>query len=156
MQQNSKIMRSTAPLAELQTAIDPLFWLALSGMLAALSLTAVFVSMLPVLQEVARAARSTEKLCDTLRQELPPTLEALRLAGSEVNELTDDMNAGIRTATDVARQVNRSVDTVRERAADVKRGTRGVFVGMRAAWTTWARYGNGSAPRRNVRAGDRS
>lgn len=148
-------MRSPAALTELQAAIDPLFWLAVSSMLVALSLTAVLVSLLPVLQEVARAARSTEKLCDTLRQEFPPTLEALRLASLEVNELTDDMNEGIKNATDVARQVNRSVDTVRDRAAGVRRGTRGVLVGMRAALSAWTNYNNGTLAERNARAGDR-
>ena len=148
-------MRSLAALSQFQAAIDPLFWLALSGMLVALSLTAVLVSMLPVLQEISRAARSAEKLCDTLRQEFPPTLEALRLASLEVNELTDDMNEGIKNAADVARQVNRSVDTVRDRAAGVKRGTRGVLAGMRAAMATWASYNNDSLSRSNVRAGNR-
>lgn len=134
-------MQSITNLDELQTAIDPLFWLTLSGVLVALSLTAVLVAALPVLQEVARAARSAEKLCDTLQRDFPPALEALRLASLEVNELTDDMNDGLKNASDVARQVNRSVDTVRDRAAGVRRGTRGVMAGVRAAWSVWQRSG---------------
>ena len=50
---------------------------------------------IPTLQEVARAARSAEKLFDTLNREFPPTLEAIRLTGQEVGELTDDLNQGI-------------------------------------------------------------
>ncbi|MEO0949002.1 MAG: hypothetical protein AAFY11_12825 [Cyanobacteria bacterium J06641_5] len=134
-------MQSITNLDELQNTIDPLFWLTLSGVLVALSLTAVLVAALPVLQEVARAARSAEKLCDTLQRDFPPALEALRLASLEVNELTDDMNDGIKSASDVARQVNRSVDTVRDRAAGVRRGTRGIMAGVRAAWSVWQRSG---------------
>ena len=134
-------MQSITNLNELQAAIDPLFWLTLSGILVALSLAAVLVAALPVLQEIARAARSAEKLCDTLQRDFPPTLEALRLASLEVNELTDDMNEGIKNASDVARQVNHSVDTVRNRAAGVQRGTRGVVAGVRAAWSAWQKSG---------------
>lgn len=54
--------------------IDPLFWLGLSILLVAVSLTAVLVAALPALQEIAKAARSIEKLADTLSRELPPTL----------------------------------------------------------------------------------
>jgi hypothetical protein len=57
--------------------IDPLFWLGLSLLLVATSLTAVLVAAIPALQELARAARSAEKLFDTLSRELPPTLEAV-------------------------------------------------------------------------------
>jgi len=60
---------------------DPLFWLGLSLLLVAVSLTAVLVVAIPTLMELSRAARSAEKLFDTLGRELPPTLEALRLTG---------------------------------------------------------------------------
>ncbi|MEM7581337.1 MAG: DUF948 domain-containing protein, partial [Cyanobacteria bacterium P01_A01_bin.80] len=60
---------------------EPLFWLGLSILLVAVSLTALLVAAIPALQEVARAARSAEKLFDTLSRELPPTLEAVRLTG---------------------------------------------------------------------------
>jgi hypothetical protein len=38
--------------------IDPLFWLGLSILLVAASLTAVLVAAIPALQELAHAARS--------------------------------------------------------------------------------------------------
>ena len=41
---------------------EPLFWLGLSILLVAVSLTALLVAAIPALQEVARAARSAEKL----------------------------------------------------------------------------------------------
>lgn len=76
------------------SAIDPLFWLGLSILLVAVSLTAVLIAALPAFQELARAARSAEKLFDTLQREFPPTLEAIRLTGMEINELTEDLNEG--------------------------------------------------------------
>ncbi|MBC6418884.1 MAG: hypothetical protein GDA44_08905, partial [Prochloron sp. SP5CPC1] len=53
------------------SAIDPLFWLGLSILLVAVSLTAVLIAALPAFQELARAARSAEKLFDTLQREFP-------------------------------------------------------------------------------------
>ena len=67
--------------------VEPLFWLGLSIVLVATSLTAVLVAAIPALQELARAARSAEKLFDTLSRELPPTLEAIRTTGLEITDL---------------------------------------------------------------------
>jgi len=68
---------------------EPIFWLGCSLLLVAVSLTAVFIAALPALQELARAARSAEKLFDTLHREFPPTLEAIRLGilGNAVKEM---------------------------------------------------------------------
>ncbi|MGB7413528.1 MAG: hypothetical protein WA902_04900, partial [Thermosynechococcaceae cyanobacterium] len=57
----------------------PIFWLGLSILLVAICLATVLVVAIPAFQELARAARSAEKLFDTLSRDLPPTLEALRL-----------------------------------------------------------------------------
>ncbi|MCC3433159.1 MAG: DUF948 domain-containing protein, partial [Microcoleus sp. PH2017_04_SCI_O_A] len=74
---------------------DPIFWLGLSILLVAVSLTAVLVTLIPAVQALARAARSVEKLADTLAREFPPTLEAIRLTGLEISELTDDVSDGV-------------------------------------------------------------
>ena len=66
-----------------RTVIDPLFWLALSFLLVAICLTAVLLALIPATQELGRAARSVEKLCDTINRELPPTLESIRLTRAE-------------------------------------------------------------------------
>ncbi|MEQ8957117.1 MAG: DUF948 domain-containing protein, partial [Coleofasciculus sp. C2-GNP5-27] len=89
--------------------IDPLFWLGLCILLVAVSLTAVLVAALPALQELARAARSVEKLADTLRRELPPTLESIRLTGLEISDLSNDMNEGVKSAGQVVQQVDQSI-----------------------------------------------
>ncbi|MEW6494995.1 MAG: DUF948 domain-containing protein, partial [Cyanobacteriota bacterium] len=103
--------------------IDPLFWLGLSILLVAVSLTAVLVAALPALQELARAARSVEKLADTLRRELPPTLEAIRLTGLEISDLTDDVSEGVKNASQVAKQVDQSLSTAKNQANKVQLNT---------------------------------
>lgn len=119
--------------------IDPLFWLGLSILLVAVSLTAVLVAALPALQELARAARSAEKLFDTLRRDLPPTLEAIRLTGLEITDLTDNVNDGVKSASHVAKQVDQSLDTAKKQAQNVEISTRSVFAGVKAAWKSLTR-----------------
>ena len=114
--------------------IDPLFWLGLSILLVAVSLTAVLVTALPALQELARAARSAEKLFDTLRRELPPTLESIRLTGMEITELTDEVNEGVKSATQVVKQVDQSVSGAKKQAQNLQTTTRSVITGVKAAW----------------------
>lgn len=119
--------------------IDPLFWLGLSILLVAVSLTAVLIAALPALQELARAARSIEKLADTLRRELPPTLEAIRLTGLEISDLTDDVSEGVKSAAQVVKQVDQSIGGAKNQAQKVQVNTRGVMAGVKAAWRTWNR-----------------
>ena len=116
---------------------DSLFWLGLSLFLVAISLTAVLMAALPALQEVARAARSAEKLFDTLNREFPPTLEAIRLTGIEISELSDELNQGVESATSVVKQVDRSLDNVKKQAKQARNTTHGLIAGVKAAWKVW-------------------
>lgn len=117
--------------------IDPLFWLGLSLLLVSFSLFAVLLVTIPTLQEVARAARSAEKLFDTLNREFPPTLEAIRMTGKEVGELTDELNQGISNATGVVKQVDRGLVNARVQAQQVQQSSKGLVAGVKAAWKTW-------------------
>lgn len=117
--------------------IDPLFWLGLSLLLVSFSLFAVLLVTIPTLQEVARAARSAEKLFDTLNREFPPTLEAIRMTGKEVGELTDELNQGISNATGVVKQVDRGLVNAKIQAQQVQENSKGFVVGIQAAWKTW-------------------
>lgn len=121
--------------------IDPLFWLGLSILLVAVSLTAVLVAALPALQELARAARSVEKLADTLRRELPPTLESIRLTGLEISDLSNDMNEGVKSAGQVVQQVDQSIKGAKNQAKKAQVGSRSVVAGVKAAWNTWRNPG---------------
>ncbi|MBE9176133.1 DUF948 domain-containing protein [Synechocystis salina LEGE 06155] len=122
---------------------EPLFWLGLSLTMVSISLTAVLVVALPALQELARAARSAEKLFDSLNREFPPTLEAIRLTGLEISELTDDLNQGVRTVEDVAQTVDRGVTITKEGAKKVQSGSKRLLAGMKAAWHSWQVYPTG-------------
>jgi uncharacterized protein YoxC len=119
--------------------IDPLFWLGFSMLLVAVSLTAVLIVLIPAVQELGRAARSAEKLFDTLARDLPPTLESIRLTGLEITELTEDVTDGVRSAGQVVRQVDQSLETVRSSARGANVAGRSVAAGMKAAWKSLRR-----------------
>lgn len=118
---------------------EPLFWLGLSLLLVAASLAAVLVAAIPALQELARAARSAEKLFDTLSRELPPTLDAIRTTGLEITDLTDDVSEGVKSAGQVVKQVDQSIEGARKQAQNVQIGTRSLFAGIKTAWKTLTR-----------------
>lgn len=126
--------------------VDPLFWLGLSILLVAVSLTAVLVAAVPAFQELARAARSAEKLFDTLSRELPPTLESIRLTGQEISSLTDDMSEGVQNASRVVQQIDQGVSGTKQNARQAEITTRSVMAGVKAAWKVLTR----PAPRRPI------
>ena len=127
--------------------IDPVFWLVLSFVLVSVSLTAVLVVLVPAVRELSRAARSVEKLCDTLNHDLPPTLEAIRLTSVEINSLTDDVNEGVQNAGRVVQHVDQSVSTMRVQAKRAQIGTRMLVAGLSTAWTTFTQPAtNGDRP----------
>jgi hypothetical protein len=117
--------------------IDPLLFLGCSILLVAISLTALIVAAFPAIQDVSRAARSAEKLFDRLDRELPPTLAAIRLAGLELGDLSDEMSQGVQSATAVVQQVDLSLAVVKKQAGNVQTNTRSVWVGVQAAWRNW-------------------
>ena len=129
---------------------DPLFWLVLSLLFVTVSLTIVLAVAVPALRELARAARSAEKLFDTLRREFPPTLEAIRLTGMEISDLTDDMSEGVQSAGNVVKQVDESLGNVRKQAQKVQSGTRSLLTGVRVAWRTFSRSTKSGNQRRTV------
>ncbi len=119
--------------------LDPIFWLGLSFLLVAISLTAVLVVAIPTMRELARMARSAEKLFDTLAREMPPTLEAIRNTGREIIELTDDMTDGVKSAGEVVKQVDRSITGAKRQVNRVQTTTRTVMAGVKAAWRSFSR-----------------
>lgn len=108
-------------------------------LLVAVSLTAVLIALLPAVQALARAARSVEKLADTLSREFPPTLEAIRLTGLEISELTDDVSEGVQSASEVVKQVDQSLGSAKKQAQKVQVNTRSLFTGLKVAWKTLTR-----------------
>jgi vancomycin resistance protein YoaR len=129
--------------------IDPLLFLACSTLLVAVSLTALVVAAFPAIQDVSRAARSAEKLFDRLDRELSPTLEAIRIAGLELSDLSDEMSQGVQSASAVVQQVDIGLTEVKKQASNARLNTRSVWVGVKAAWQTWRDRGE-SAPREQI------
>jgi uncharacterized protein YoxC len=135
---------------------DPLFWLGVSLLLVAVSLTAVLVVAIPTLRELSRAARSAEKLFDILGRELPPTLEAIRLTGLEITELTDDVNEGVQHAGRVVKQVDAGLTSARHQADTLQKGTRSFLAGARAAWRAWSQTAGPSSRAKRRKAAARA
>jgi uncharacterized protein YoxC len=117
--------------------LDPLLLLGCSILLVAVSLTALLVAAFPAIQDLSRAARSAEKLFDRLDRDLPPTLEAIRLAGLELGDLSDEMSQGVQSVATVAQQASSSLTAAKKQAGNVQTNTRSVWVGIKAAWQTW-------------------
>jgi hypothetical protein len=117
--------------------------------MVAVSLTAVLMVAIPAMRELGRAARSAEKLFDTLGRELPPTLEAIRLTGLEITELTDDMSEGVQNAGRIVKQVDQGVTSARQQAKTLNTGTKSLLAGARAAWQSWTGTGQPTS-RRNA------
>ena len=92
------------------------------------------VAALPAIQEIASAARSAEKLFDILSRELPPTLEAIRLTGTELASLSDDVSQNVQAASRVVGQVDQSLSGIRQQAQQVQVTTLSLGAGMKAAW----------------------
>lgn len=127
--------------------MEPLFWLGLSILLVAVSLTALLVTAIPAFQELAKAGRSVQKLADTLSRELPPTLEAIRLTGLEISELSDELNQGAKNAGEAVKQVNDGIKVVKKQAESVSVNTRGAIAGLRAGWQAFNKPKRKSSPK---------
>jgi uncharacterized protein YoxC len=115
-------------------ALDPIFWLGLSILLVAVSLTAVLMATLPAMRELARAARSAEKLFDTLSRELPPTLDSIRRTSQEINQLKGDVSEGVQNTSQIVQHVDEGISTAKQQVRQAKTVTRSVWAGVRAAW----------------------
>ncbi|MDX1976161.1 MAG: DUF948 domain-containing protein [Pseudanabaenaceae cyanobacterium bins.68] len=113
---------------------EPLFWLGLSILLVAISLTALLVTAIPAFQEITRAARAVVKLADTLSRELPPTLESIRLTGLEISELSEELNQGAKSASETVEQINQGLKTVQKQAKGVSLSTQTALAGIKAGW----------------------
>lgn len=112
---------------------NPFFWLGISLLLVAISLMALLTVAILALQELARAARSAEKLLDSLNRELPATLQDLRLTGKELSVLTDEVSGSVQSARSVVQQVDQGLIEAKVQAQKAHVTTRSLFAGATAA-----------------------
>jgi uncharacterized protein YoxC len=134
----------------LMTANDPIFWMGCSLLLVAISLTAIAVVAVPVMQEMVQVFRSAGRLLDTLDRELPRTLEALRATGSDLSNLQKDVNRGVQRAANVVEQVDRSLGTTKRQVDRVQVTAKGFVVGFKAAWRTFRNSNDSAALSQNL------
>ncbi len=86
------------------------------------------------LQELARAARSAEKLLDNLNRELPATLKDLRVTSQEISLLTDEVNSSVQSAHSVVKQVDQGLLEAKAKAQKAQITTRSLLAGASAAF----------------------
>lgn len=116
-----------------------LLLLSFSFLLVVVCLTAVLLTAIPAFQELARAGRSVTRLAETLSRELPPTLEAIRLTGLEISELSDELNQGAKSASEAVQQVNEGIKSVRRTTASAAIATKSALAGIKAGWQSLRR-----------------
>ena len=119
---------------------NPLFWLGLSLGLVAMSLTAVLIALIPLAQELAQTARSAEKLFDTLNQELPNTLEAIRMTNVELTQLSEEMKGGVKSASGAVKNIDQGIVTAKKQAQNIQHKSRSIWTGLKAGIKTWQSY----------------
>ena len=106
------------------------------------------MTAIPALRELARASRSAERLFDTLYKELPPTLESIRLTGSEISDLTDDLSGGVESAGNVVKQVDQGLRVAQRQVKEASIITQSFWTGVRVAWKTLTKPASKSKHRR--------
>lgn len=111
---------------------EAIFLLGLSFLLVVVCLTILLLTAIPAFQELAKAANSIIRLADTLTRELPATLEAIRMTGLELSELSDELNQGAKTAGEAVKQVNDGIKGVRQGASSASIATKSAFAGLKA------------------------
>ncbi|MGI0482308.1 DUF948 domain-containing protein [Geminocystis sp. CENA526] len=116
---------------------EPFFWLGFSLCLVSVSLTAVLITLIPVVQELSRAARSAEKLFDTLNREFPNTLDAIKNTNLELTELSGEMKEGVKSASGAVKQIDRTFVTAKKQVENVHIKSRGFWAGVKAGIKTW-------------------
>ena len=117
---------------------SPFLWLGISILLVAISLMALLTVAILTLKELARAARSAEKLLDSLNRELPTTLQDLRLTGKEIAVLTDEVSGSLQSARSVVQQVDQSLLEAKAQAQKAQVTTRSLLAGATAAFKVLA------------------
>lgn len=125
---------------------EAIFLLGLSFLLVVVCLTILLITAIPTFQELGRAASSIVRLAETLTRELPATLEAIRMTGLELSELSDELNQGAKSAGEAVKQVNDGIKGVRQSASSASIATKSAFAGIKAGLKSLGR------PRRQKRS----
>jgi len=129
---------------------NPIFWLGLSFTLVAASLTAVLIALIPMAQELSKAARSAEKLFDTLNKEFPDTLESIKATNFEITELSGEIKQGVKSATSATKQIDGNITEAKKQVKNAQVKSRSLWAGLKAGVKTWQNYPNQSLLKKDV------
>ena len=138
---------------------EAIFLLGLSFLLVVVCLTILLLTAIPTFQELGKAANSIIRLADTLTRELPATLEAIRMTGLELSELSDELNQGAKSAGEAVKQVNDGLKGVRQGASSASIATKSAFAGIKAGLKSLGRprsQRRADPYRDNLRSNDQS
>jgi len=116
-------------------ANDPLLWLGVSTALLAVSAAAVVLVSIPVILKFSKTAQSAERLLETLNQELPATLEALRSTGEELANLTEELGDGVESAKSIVNRVDVGMDYAEQQWQQAQIISKSAVTGVRTAWS---------------------
>ncbi|KAF6140117.1 hypothetical protein GIB67_028923 [Kingdonia uniflora] len=78
--------------AKLSLGDQAFFLLAFIACTTSIAFTSLVIAAVPTLYAMGRAATSLSKLADTVREELPSTMAAIRLSGMEISDLTLELS----------------------------------------------------------------
>ncbi|KAE8684070.1 hypothetical protein F3Y22_tig00111154pilonHSYRG00007 [Hibiscus syriacus] len=93
------------------------YLLAFIACTASVAFTSMVIAAVPTLVALGRAAVSLSKLADTAREELLGTMEALRLSGMEISDLTLELSD---LSQEIADGVNKSAKAVQAARAGIR------------------------------------
>ncbi|MGB3493706.1 MAG: hypothetical protein WBA57_13335 [Elainellaceae cyanobacterium] len=113
---------------------EPLLWLGISTALLAVSTTAVVVVAIPVILKLSKTAQSADRLLETLNQELPATLDALRSTGQELSDLTGDLGDSVESAKSIVQRVDQSMSYAGQQLQQAQITSKSAIAGFRTAW----------------------
>ncbi|XP_047327993.1 uncharacterized protein LOC124931549 [Impatiens glandulifera] len=114
----SPSLRSHLPAAKMSLNDKAFFLLTFTACTTSVAFTSLVIATIPTLYAMGRAAISMSKLADTVREELPSTMAAIRLSGMEISDLTLELSDLSREVTD---GVNKSAQAVKAAEAGVRK-----------------------------------
>lgn len=97
--------------------VQAFFMLSFIACTTAIAFTSLVIAAVPTLFAMKRAATSLAKLSDTVREELPSTMAAIRLSGMEISDLTLELND---LSKEISDGVHKSAQAVQAAEAGIR------------------------------------
>jgi hypothetical protein len=118
---------------------EPIFWLGCSLLLVAVKFNGGFHRRFTCSARVSPGSPQCRKIIRYPPSGISPTLEAIRLTGAEISELTENIDEGVKSTRQVVQGVDRSLGSAKAGLSKLDRGGRRLLIGFKVAWNTWKR-----------------